>query len=390
VPTPTPAPVTLNVATTTSLHDTGLEDTGINGNTAGTIKAAFQTAYPWITVNFNALGTGAAIAAAERGDADMLLVHSPSQELAVLTGGYGVDRKIIAYNFFIIVGPANDPAGIAGMTNVSQALQKLYTAAQTNSQIQWVTRNDSSGTATAESNLWKAAGYTYATLLTQTSWFHATGQGMGTSLLVANNGIGGGAQAYILSDTGTYLSYYDQGNIQLKPVIQGQQALLNVYSAIIDDPRNSALSSTHFDASLLFVNWLVSDAGQQLIANFGVSNYHQQLFNPFVPIASGSSPNATLLGWIQSYAYINSTNAINANGTECPQQYRYNAGNLYSASYDFVTTAATAAPTVQLLLNGKPEMTLNCLDYAFQQQLGATYTSVASTENASTGNRKNL
>ena len=320
----------------------------------------------------------------------MLLVHSPSQELAVLTGGYGVDRKIIAYNFFIIVGPANDPAGIAGMTNVNQALQKLYTGAQTNSQIQWVTRNDSSGTATAESNLWKAAGYTYANLLTQTSWFHATGQGMGTSLLVANNGIGGGAPAYILSDTGTYLAYYDRGDIQLKPAIQSQQALLNVYSAIIDNPLNSALSGTHFDASLLFVNWLVSDAGQQLIANFGLSAYHQQLFSPFVPLASGASPNATLLSWVQGYAYINSTNAINAGGTECPQQYRYNAGNLYSASYDIVTAAATAAPTVQLLPEGTPQMTVNYLDYTFQQQLAATATTLVSTENASPGNSRNL
>ncbi len=333
-PTPTPSPVNLIVATTTSLHDTGLEDTGINGNTTGTMKAAFEAKYPWITLNFVAQGTGAAIATAQRGDADMLLVHSPSQEINFLKNGYGVNRKIIAYNFFIIVGPANDPAGISGMTNVNQALTKLYAAAQTNSQVQWVTRNDGSGTATAEQNLWKAAGYNYTLLLEQTSWFHSTGQGMGASLSVANNGIGGGAPAYILADTGTYLAYYDQGNIQLKPAIQSQQALLNVYSAMIDDPRNSNLTATHFDTSMTFVNWLVSDEGQQLIANFGVSTYKQQLFSPFVSLASGTAPNATLLSWIQSYAYINATNAISASGTECPQQYRYNAGNLFSASYD--------------------------------------------------------
>ena len=113
-----PSPTTLTVATTTSLHDTGLEDNG-----TGNIKDAFQAAYPWITINFVALGTGAAITRAETGDADMILVHSPSQELPFLTGGYGVDRKIVAYNFFVIVGPANDPAGISGMTNVSLALK---------------------------------------------------------------------------------------------------------------------------------------------------------------------------------------------------------------------------------------------------------------------------
>jgi len=336
-PSPTPTPTTLRVATTTSLHDTGLEDTGINGNTTGTIKAAFEAKYPWITVNFLAQGTGAAIQTAQRGDADMILVHSPSQELTFLTGGYGVDRKIIAYNFFTIVGPANDPAGINGMKNVSQAMINLYAAAQTNPQVQWVARNDSSGTATAEQNLWKAAGFTnYNSLIAQTSWFHATGQGMGASLLVANNGIGGGSPTYILSDMGTYLAYSKDGNIpQLTIEIQNQQALLNVYSAIIDNPQNSALTNTNFNAALTFVNYLVSNEGQQLIANFGTSTYGQQLFTPFVPLATGtvSNPNPDLLTWIKSYAYINSTNQINANGNECPTAFVYNAGSLYSITY---------------------------------------------------------
>ena len=350
-PTPTakPTPTTLNVATTTSLHDTGLEDTGINGNTAGTIKAAFEARYPWITVNFVALGTGAAIARAQAGDADMILVHSPSQELTFLNGGYGVDRKIIAYNFFTIVGPANDPAGIKGMNNVTQALVQLYTAAQSNSQIQWVARNDSSGTATAEQNLWKAAGYTnYSSLLAQTSWFHATGQGMGASLLVANNGIGGGSTAYILSDMGTYLAYSKDGNIpQLTIEIQNQKSLLNVYSAIIDNPQNPVLANTNFNAALIFETFLVSDEGQQLIANFGASTFGQQLFFPFVPLASGTAPNPTLLGWVQSYAYINSTNQISASGTECSSAFRYNAGTLYSLSYD---TIAAQNLSVQIAL----------------------------------------
>ncbi len=260
-PTPTPSPTTLTVATTTSLHDTGLEDNG-----TGNIKDAFQAAYPWITINFNALGTGAAIANAEAGDSDMILVHSPSQELNFLKSGSGVDRKIVAYNFFVIVGPANDPAGINGMTNVNLALQTLYNATQPgnpnyNPAVQWFSRDDGSGTATAEQTLWKNAGFNYNTLLTQTSWFHTTQQGMGLTLLAANNGVGSGGPGYTLSDTGTFLSYSDQNLIQLKIQIQAQQALLNVYSAIIDNPQNSSLSGTNFNASLLFVNWLVSTAG---------------------------------------------------------------------------------------------------------------------------------
>jgi tungstate transport system substrate-binding protein len=333
---PSPTPVTLTVATTTSLHDTGLEDNGTSS-----IKAAFQTKYPWITVNFVALGTGAAIQQAQRGDADMLLVHSPSQEVSVLTGGYGVNRKIVAYNFFIILGPANDPAHIYGMTNVTQALIKIYDAAKTNSTV-WVTRNDGSGTATKDQSLWKAAGFNYTGLTKQTSWFKSTGSGMGASLLVANQ-LGG----YILSDQGTYLAYLKNGNIQLAVEIQAQKTLLNVYSAIIDNPNNANLTSTHFEASLVFVTYLVSDECQQLIANYGVATYGQSLFNPFVPLASGTAPNATLLGWIKSAAYINSNNVISASGTECPMQYRYNATDLYSASYD-AATIINANPTISL------------------------------------------
>ncbi len=335
-PTPMPSPVTLKVASTTSLKDTGLEDVPeiyANGTVVrDDLKDAFQAKYPWITVNFLYYGTGPAIQAAQRGDADMIMVHSPSQELPFLTGGYGVDRKIVAYNFFVIIGPASDPAHINGLTNVSQALQNIYNFGQNSSNVLWFSRNDASGTATKEISLWTAAGFNYAQLTAQTTWFKVTGAGMGPTLLAANyyGNIGG----YTISDMGTYLAYYNKGDIQLKIQIQAQQSLLNVYSAIIDDPRNTALTNTNFDASLLFVNYLVSDEGQQLIGNYGKVAYNQSLFTPFVPLASGTVSNDTLLGWIKTYAYINSTNQISASGTECPATFRYNAGSLYNATYD--------------------------------------------------------
>jgi tungstate transport system substrate-binding protein len=337
-PTPMPSPTTLKVASTTSLKDTGLEEVPeifANGTVVrDDLKDAFQAKYPWITVNFLYYGTGPAIQAAQRGDADMILVHSPSQELPFLTGGYGVDRKIVAYNFFVIIGPTSDPAHINGLTNVSQALQNIYNFAQNSSNVLWFSRNDASGTATKEISLWTAAGFNYTQLTAQTSWFKVTGSGMGPTLLAANyyGNIGG----YTISDTGTYLAYYNRGDIQLKTQIQAQQSLLNVYSAIIDNPQNTALSSTNFDASLLFVNFLVSDEGQQLIGNYGKIAYGQSLFTPFVPLASGAVSNDTLLGWIKSYAYINSNNQISATGTECPSTFRYNAGNLYSSTYDII------------------------------------------------------
>ena len=150
------------------------------------LKDAFQAKYPWITVNFLYYGTGPAIQAAQRGDADMILVHSPSQELPFLTGGYGVDRKIVAYNFFVIIGPASDPAGINGMSNVSQALQKhLQLHAQ---QPQYSpTFCGSQETMHQEQQPRKfhsgpAAGFNYTQLTTQTSWFKVTGAGMGPTL----------------------------------------------------------------------------------------------------------------------------------------------------------------------------------------------------------------
>ena len=153
-PTPMPSPTTLRVATTTSLYDTGIEDTPEtlkNGTVVkDDLKDSFQAKYPWITVNFIALGTGAAIAQAQRGDADMLLVHSPSQELTYLKSGYGVDRKIVAYNYFIIVGPASDPAHISGLTDVSQALKNIYDFGHNSSNVLWFSRNDASGTNTKE------------------------------------------------------------------------------------------------------------------------------------------------------------------------------------------------------------------------------------------------
>jgi hypothetical protein len=118
---------------------------------------------------------------------------------------------------------------------------------------------------------------------------------------------------------------------------------------IVDNPLNPNLTSTHFDASMLFIQYMVSDEGQQLLANYGLSNFGQALFAPFVPLASNPASNATLLSWIKNYAYIP------ANATECPAAYRYNAGTLYSASYDTLsgTGPATATSAIYLTPNGK-------------------------------------
>jgi tungstate transport system substrate-binding protein len=306
-----PSPTTLTVSSTTSLYETGVEDQ---------MKTAIQTQFPWITINFLSLGTGAALQAAMRGDADMVMVHSPSQEQGFLNGGYGMNRKIMASNFFIVVGPQNDPAGIAGMTPVA-ALTKIKTLGEQGEAI-WISRADGSGTNTKEIALWTKAGINYTQISTETSWFKSTGQGMTATLLVANE-LGG----YTLSDTASYLTNTNNGNIQMAIVVGASQDLLNVYSVIADNPLNPNQTQTNFASSMLFIYWLVSSAGQNLLATYGISTFGAPLFAPFVPLVSTGS-NATLLSWIQNYAYIPS------NSTECPMTYRYDAGRLYSNNWD--------------------------------------------------------
>ncbi len=305
----TPPPTTLIVSSTTSLYETGVEDQ---------MKTVFEAKFPWITINFLSQGTGAAIQTAMRGDADMIMVHDPAQERTFMVNGYGVNRKIIASNFFLIVGPQGDPANVAGM-NPLDALRQIKTLGE-EGQALWISRGDGSGTNSKEKNLWAAAGINWTQIRTETSWYKETGQGMTATLLVANE-LGG----YTLSDTASYLTNTREGNIQMEIVVDAQRELLNVYSVIVDNPLNANLTDTNFVASMLFIHFLVSEEGQNLLANYGTSTFGAPLFAPFVPLVSTGS-NATYLGWIQSYAYIN--------GTECPATYRYDASILYSNAWD--------------------------------------------------------
>jgi tungstate transport system substrate-binding protein len=307
----TPSHTTLIVSSTTSLYETLVEDQ---------MKTAFQAKFPWITISFLSQGTGAAIQTAMRGDADMIMVHDPTQENTFLVKGYGVNRKIIASNFFIMVGPQNDPANVTGMAPLD-ALKQIRALGEQGKAI-WISRGDGSGTNSKEKNLWATAGINWTQIRTETSWYKETGQGMTATLLVANE-LGG----YTLSDTASYLTNTNAGNIQMKVVVQATKDLLNVYSVIADNPLNANLTKTNFVASMLFIQYLVSDEGQNLLANYGTSTFGAPLFTPFVPIVSAGS-NATLLSWIQNYAYIP------LNVTECPSAYRYDAGSLYSNDWD--------------------------------------------------------
>jgi len=302
----------LIVSTTTSLYDTGL---------LSEIEKDYEAKHrPFDPVDLNIIsaGTGIAIQHAEKGDADVVLVHSPSQEKAFLVEGVGVCRKIIAYNFFVIVGPATDPAKING-TSPNTALQRIVDYGRNRTNKIWVSRGDNSGTHTKEQSLWQKTGYNYATLSAE-AWYASAGSGMGATLMMANE-----KDAYTLSDMGTYLAYSQDGRIGLRPFISQAKDLLNVYSVMAVVPTLPANKTVHdqinFRDAIDFIRFLVSDDGQQLIENHGESQYGQSLFYATVqPLKQNST--AQVFQWIREYAFFN--------GTECPAAYRYGIQDLYS------------------------------------------------------------
>jgi tungstate transport system substrate-binding protein len=304
----------LFISTTTSLYDTGL---------LNAIEADYESTHN-VDLQITAVGTGVAIKQAENGDADIVLVHAPSTELTFLEGGFGVNRKIIAYNFFTIVGPADDPAQITGLT-ASEALFHIVEYGrnmpdQSGATQIWVSRGDNSGTNSKEKSLWTAAGYNY-TELSDEVWFASTGQGMGATLTVANQ-----KEAYTLSDIGTYLKFSTDGTIDLKALILEEQSLLNVYSVMAVNTATVQANQTihesiNFNDAMDFIEYLISPATQQLINDFGKDTYGQPLFYETVQPLKDNAPQP-IVSWIQDYAFFD--------GSECPPQYRNDAGDLYS------------------------------------------------------------
>jgi len=292
----------LIVSTTTSLYETGLLDI---------LKVEFEKQYPSINVSFISQGTGLAIQTAMRGDADMILVHDPARELKFLEEGYGVNRKVVAYNFFVIAGPSDDPANVKGLFP-KEAFTKIKEAGEKNSAV-WVSRGDDSGTHSKEKRIWKAAGFDSTDLRTM-NWYLEAGTGMTATLRLTDEKNG-----YTLVDLGSYLNNYANGNIKLEIIVDAGKDTLNVYSVIANNPRKTEVSGSNF-ASMKFIDFLVSDGVQQILADFGKDKFGKPLFNPYVKLLqTGDKPE--LIQWIQDLAYFD--------GTECPTQYRYQADHLY-------------------------------------------------------------
>jgi tungstate transport system substrate-binding protein len=253
-PEPTvPANPNLILATTTSTQDSGLLDV---------LVPLFQD-QTGFTVQTVAVGSGQAMQMGTECNADVLLVHSPAAEKTFMDEGSGKERELVMHNDFIIVGPAADPAGIKGMSAADSF--KAIAAAEAS----FVARADKSGTSTKELGIWKAAELDPAT--TKPAWYIETGQGMGASLTIASE-----KGAYTLTDRATYLANKDK--LQLDILAEGEKALLNIYHVITVNPEKCA--KNNYDGAVVFKDFMVSPATQEVIGQFGVEKFGQPLFTP--------------------------------------------------------------------------------------------------------------
>ncbi len=249
----------LRLATTTSTADSGLLDAILPG-----FEEEFNA-----RVDVVAVGTGQAIEIGEAGDADVILVHARAREDAFIAVGHGTARHDVMYNDFILVGPADDPAAVSGMTTAAEALAAIAAA-----EAPFASRGDDSGTHTKEMSLWEGTG-----IAPEGAWYNALGQGMGETLTFANE-----SGAYTLTDRGTFLS--QSGNLPNLSVLVGGEsiadnadpALLNPYGVIPVNPDKG--DDINGELANQFVAWITSAAVQEQIGQYGVETFGQPLFYP--------------------------------------------------------------------------------------------------------------
>ena len=245
----------LTLASTTSARDTGLLDA---------LEAAFERD-TGIELRYVALGSGQAMELARRGDADVLLVHSPAAERAFVAAGHGTERRPVMFNEFLLVGPPADPAGARGEANVSRALLAVHDA-----RAPFASRGDASGTHAKERELWALAGLDPASFAR--SWYKETGAGQAATLRFASE-----SGAYALTDEGTWVRLKAEGDIPgLVLITRGDPALRNPYSVI---PVSGAVHpGVRTDLAERFADWLTGPEGQGVIADFTVDGV--RLFTP--------------------------------------------------------------------------------------------------------------
>jgi tungstate transport system substrate-binding protein len=243
------APVILS--TTTSTQDSGLLDV---------LVPLFerQTGYSVKTV---AVGTGQALVLAARGEADVVLAHAPELEKKYVAEGKTLDRRIVMYNDFVLIGPAADPAKVKGAKRAADAMKAIAASG-----ARFVSRGDNSGTHLLEKRLWKRAG-----VEPTGGWYIEAGQGMGATLGIADD-----RKAYTLTDRGTYLALPKR--VRLPILLEGDRPLLNVYSVMTVNPSNGP--RVNAAGGNAFADFMVSAEVQKIVKTFGVDKYGQALFVP--------------------------------------------------------------------------------------------------------------
>jgi len=246
-------PATRNVilSTTTSTQDSGLLDVLIP-------LFEKQTGYSVKTVS---VGTGQSLALAAKGDADVALVHAPSLEKQYVADGKLLNRRLVMYNDFVIIGPKEDPAKIKSAKTALAALKLIE-----QSKSRFVSRGDNSGTHNLEKSLWKEAG-----IQPKGDWYIEAGQGMGATL-----GIGNERNAYTITDRGTLLALGKRVNLLI--LIEGDKALLNIYSVMEVNPANGPRINAA--GGKAFADFMVAPQAQNVIKNFGVEKFGESLFVP--------------------------------------------------------------------------------------------------------------
>ncbi|MGH7378301.1 MAG: substrate-binding domain-containing protein, partial [Candidatus Methylomirabilales bacterium] len=242
---------TILLATTTSTQDSGLLDV---------LVPLFEkkTGY---TVKTIAVGTGQSLALGARGEVDVVLAHAPELERRYVAEGSLTNRRPVMHNDFILVGPPADPAGVQETKRAAEALKRI--AAR---QARFVSRGDNSGTHNKEQALWKAAA-----VAPKGSWYLESGQGMGTTLVIASE-----KDAYTLTDRGTYLAF--RKRLRLTILLEGDAPLLNLYHVMEVNPARHP--KVNAEGGKAFADFLVSAEAQEVIRSFGVDRYGQPLFFP--------------------------------------------------------------------------------------------------------------
>jgi tungstate transport system substrate-binding protein len=260
--------VRFKIATTTSLYDTGLWYY---------LEPIFEEKAD-VEMDIVYAGTGIALEYGRRGDVDAVVVHDRAAEDKYISEGYGINRRYFAYNFFLIAGPPDDPAGIEGST-AADAFKKIYEAGMKDPDaVKFISRGDNSGTHSKEKLIWDKAGFKYEDIQNSGEWYVEVGKGMGPTLLMANE-----MQGYTLADISTFLAYGKKSDLQIVSLVEADPVFLNVYAVIATNPEKN--SAAKIDIANQFINWLISAEVQDIVGTYGKAEYGRPLF---FPLADGS------------------------------------------------------------------------------------------------------